>query len=115
MSAAKKREARRARDRERKARAKARRAAGLEPGSRPEPGQHSVARPSPGTRPHGRRGELRAARRILLDLTASFEAREAARQTLLELLEARRSTGHPAYSLHLAAAKALFDDPARFA
>jgi len=64
------------------------------------------------TRPHGRRGELRAARRVLLDLTASFEAREAARETLLELLEAKRSNGRSAYSLRHAAAKALYDDPA---
>jgi len=115
IRAAGKREARRTRDRERKARAKARREAGLELGSRPEQGQRSVASPSPGTRPHGRRDELRAARRILLDLTASFEAREVARETLLELLKATRSNGRPAYSLRLAAAKAIYDDPARFA
>ena len=135
ISAAKKREARRARDRERKARAKARREAGLQPAAHPEQGQRFAARPAPGgeqelrerapqvapdaahsrTRPHGRRDELRAARRILVDPTASFEAREAARETLLELLEATRSNGRPAYSLQLAAAKALRDDPARFA
>ncbi len=141
IHAAKKREARRARDRERKARAKARREPGLGPGSRSEPEQRSRARPSPAgeqalgergtqvagetarseaapvsrTRPHGRRDELRVARRIILDLTASFEARQAARETLLELLEAKRSNGRPAYSLSLAAAKALRDDPARIA
>jgi hypothetical protein len=65
------------------------------------------------TRPHGRRDELRAARRIILDLTASFEARQAARETLRELLRATRSNGRPAYSLQQAAAKALLNDPVR--
>jgi hypothetical protein len=73
-------------------------------------GRLEAARVSP-TRPHGRRDELRAARHILLDQTASLEAREAARETLVELLEAKRWSGRPAYSLRQAAAKALFDDP----
>jgi len=66
------------------------------------------------SRPHGRRDELRAGGRILRDLGASFEARAQARETLLELLEATRANGRPAYSLQLAAAKALMDDPAPF-
>jgi len=79
--------------------------------SRPRGGQEA-ARVSR-TRPHGRRDELRAARRILLDARASPEAREAARETLLELLHATRSNSRPAYSLRLAAAKALMNDPYR--
>jgi hypothetical protein len=63
------------------------------------------------TRPHGRRDELRLARRILLDRTASFEARELALERLGELLEARRSNGRPAYWLRQAAAKAILQNP----
>jgi hypothetical protein len=54
---------------------------------------------SSSSRPYGRRDELRAARRIQLDLSASYEARQAARERLLELLQATRSNGRPAYSL----------------
>jgi hypothetical protein len=63
------------------------------------------------TRPHGRRDELRAARRVLLDQTASLEACDAALCTLAGLLEATRSNGRPAYSLRLEAAKALLANP----
>lgn len=63
------------------------------------------------TRPHGRRDELRAARRVLLDQTASLQARAAAVETLADLLSAERSNGRPAYSLRLAAAKALLVNP----
>jgi hypothetical protein len=63
------------------------------------------------TRPHGRRDELRAARRVLLDQTASLEARGAALETLAGLLKATRSNGRPAYSLRLEAAKALLANP----
>lgn len=42
------------------------------------------------TRPHGRRDEPRAARRILLDRTASVDARIEACETLRALLEADR-------------------------
>jgi hypothetical protein len=63
------------------------------------------------TRPHGRRDELRAARRVLLDRTASLQARAAASETLVDLLSAERSNGRPAYSLRLAAAKALLANP----
>ena len=79
--------------------------------SRPRGGQEA-ARVSR-TRPHGRRDELRVARRILLDARASLEARDAARETLLELLHATRSNGRPAYSLRQTAAKALMNDPYR--
>ena len=48
IGAVQKREARRARDRERKARAKARRGAGVEPSSRPEREQSPFARPAGG-------------------------------------------------------------------
>jgi hypothetical protein len=51
---------------------------------------------------------------LVRDLGAPFEAREAALETLLELLEATRSNGRPAYSLQLAAAKAIMADPAPF-
>ena len=109
---AEKREARRASDRERKRRAKARREAALAPGgavtaghdagslpeheqpfgavSSPEgeqeaseqvPAAGSEAPPGARTRPHGRRDELRLARRILHDRTASWEARELALET----------------------------------
>jgi hypothetical protein len=63
------------------------------------------------TRPHGRRDELRAARRVLLDQTASLEARAAAIETLVDLLSAKRPNGRPASSLRLAAAKALLANP----
>jgi hypothetical protein len=63
------------------------------------------------TRPHGRRDELRLARRILLDRSASVEARLQALETLGELLHATRSNGRPAYSLRLAAVAAIFKNP----
>ena len=126
ISGEKKRLARLARDRERKARAKARRAgtrpapaleqeqslaAGLDGGPPLAEGRALAwARVSP-TRPHGRRDELRAARRVLLDQTASLEARGAALETLAGLLEATRSNGRPASSLRLEAAKALLANP----
>jgi hypothetical protein len=140
---AEKREARRARDRERKRQAKARREAALAQaggataglaGSLPEHEQPFLAVSSPAgeqepsaqvvaaasaaprgakTRPHGRRDELRLARRILLDRSASWEAREVARDRLVELLDATRSNGRPAHSLQLAAAAAIMKDPAR--
>jgi hypothetical protein len=125
------REGRRARDRERKRREKARREAGREVGAAPEHEQRSLTAFSPDgehepwervearfveaarvtTRPHGRRDELRLARRILLDRNASFDARELALERLLELLEATRSNGRPAYSLRHAAAKAISQNP----
>jgi len=110
IAAAAKREARRARDRGRKARARAARKAAIGQGA--AAGQRRPGLSS--SRPHGRRDELRAEGRILRDLGASFEARAQARETLLELLEATRANGRPAYSLQLAAAKALMDDPAPF-
>ncbi len=122
ISGEKTRLARLARDRERKARAKARRA-GTRPASALEQEQSldggpplaegralAWARVSQ-TRPHGRRDELRAARRVLLDQTASLEARGAALETLAGLLEATRSNGRPANSLRLEAAKALLANP----
>jgi hypothetical protein len=63
------------------------------------------------TRPHGRRDELRAARRVLHDQRATLEARGAALETLSGLLEATRSNGRPAYSLRLEAAKAILANP----
>jgi hypothetical protein len=65
------------------------------------------------TRPHGRRDQLRLARRILLDRNAPFEDRELALERLVELLQARRSNGRPAYSLQLAAARAIMQNPDR--
>jgi len=111
IRAEERREQRRARDRERKRRAKARRQAGLEqPGAEAALAQgRRAARAT--TRPHGRRDELRLARRILLDRTASVEARELALERLAELLDATRSNGRPAYSLQRAAAKAILQNP----
>lgn len=63
------------------------------------------------TRPHGRRDELRTARRVLHDQTATLEARDAALETLAGLLKATRSNGRPAYSLRLEAAKAVLSSP----
>jgi hypothetical protein len=138
---AEKREARRARDRERKRRVKASRettlaaagagTAGRDAGSAPaqeqpvavpffegghersEQGSAAVSeeRRAVRTRPHGRRDELRLARRILLDRSASVEARLQALETLGELLHATRSNGRPAYSLRLAAVAAIFKNP----
>ena len=71
----------------------------------------SEAPPGARTRPHGRRDELRLARRILHDRTASWEAREVALEKLVELLDATRSNGRPAYSLQLAAAAAIMKNP----
>jgi hypothetical protein len=53
----------------------------------PSRGRLDAARVSP-TRPHGRRDEHRAARRILLDRTPSVDARIEACGTLRALLEA---------------------------
>jgi hypothetical protein len=108
IAAAQKREARRARDRERKARAKHRPAAGTghdAPAAQARPGLSS-------SRPHGRRDQLRAARRILVYHRDAYEAREEALETLVALLYATRSNGRPAYSLQLAAAKAIMNNPA---
>ena len=109
IAAAQKREMRRARDRERKARAKQRPPAATghdSPPPRRQPGVDS-------SRPHGRRDQLRAARRILIYHRDAYDAREEALQTLVALLDATRSNGRPAYSLQLAAAKALLNNPAR--
>jgi hypothetical protein len=66
----------------------------------PQPAERATSEAAPvrRTRPYGRRDELRAARRIQLDLSASYEARQAARERLLELLQVTRSNGRPAYS-----------------
>lgn len=115
-----KREARRARDRERKRRARAGRKAGLAQGgaesANVDAGQAamaavSAARRGVRTRPHGRRDELRLARRILLDRDAPVGARMLALEQLIELLDATRSNGQPAYSLRLAAVSAILKNP----
>jgi hypothetical protein len=63
------------------------------------------------TRPHGRRDELRLARRILHDRSASVEARLLALEKLGELLDATRSNGRAAYALQLGAAAAILKNP----
>jgi hypothetical protein len=71
----------------------------------------SGARRGVRTRPHGRRDELRLARRILRDRSASVEARLLALEKLRELLHATRSNGRPAYSLRLEAVAAILKNP----
>jgi hypothetical protein len=135
IRAAERREARRARDRERKREAKVRRENALASARVREPERRSPAATFPmseqeplqqlpecaseethvlpsRTRPHGRRDELRLCRRILLDRSDSFEARELALETLGELLDATRSNGSPAHMLRLGAAMALLENPA---
>jgi Helix-turn-helix domain len=63
------------------------------------------------TRPHGRRDELRLARRILHDRSASVEARLLALEKLGALLHATRTNGQPAYSLRLGAVAAILKNP----
>ena len=60
------------------------------------------------------RDAIRDARRVLLDATASSEARSRARGTLVGLLDTRRRDGSPAYGIRLEACRVLMQDPARF-
>ena len=63
----------------------------------------------------GRHEEIRRHHRVLLDQTQSREARDAARDRLRELLDARRSDGSPALKIQLLAAAAILAEPPELA